>query len=327
MDHHKRKFDEDASQEKEDAPFKREKVLDEKYKISFHLEPDDEFDEYIQNVSGKVKYEGSTIGRLSAYLFERHNGFAEGFYDICDAPSAETQECSVLFFKDTGKLKGDFAHKASPTCNSGGYLHIVSVEVDEAHRGQGLGLTLLQKCLDHLAGSWTIAMMQPYPLHEKGEAFTRAVVAMGRHFARLGFQKCDTNSASERAKFWFLEGCRYTGQVLHKESVRDLEIILPLSQPTVTEVCEELRKIITQGAGEMTHDLNALSATEEANFKEKMAAVLARGASLDECGALHVAVANKRCHYLRPLIDLGEYTIVVEALVATKHLCSQKALD
>lgn len=103
------------------------------------------------DISGTVRCDGEDVGRLEAYLFTRKRK-ARGWYSKCDAISHETRECAVVFFEDNGTLQRAFASKVSAQCNSGGMLHIISVEINEEHRGRDLGVRLVKKLLDDFTG-------------------------------------------------------------------------------------------------------------------------------------------------------------------------------
>lgn len=293
-------------------PPKRERRITD-YSFLMRQEEDEDSDGQVDFINAKVKFEGATVGRLSGYLFHRDGEFAGGFYDTCDAICSETQECSVLFFKDTGRLQREFARTVSRTCNTGGFLYIESIEVDEEHRRQGLGLLLLQKCLNDIE-NWSIAIMLPFPLNLNGQQadadFATGITSLGRHFARLGFHQCDSNPVSERTKFWYLEECNYHGDILETESVQDLEVVHPSSKPVLNDLTKEIREIIMQGSEEVMYGPGAavpvVTENDVSQFKENISAVLARGGNLDESGALHFAVANQKDEFLRPLVELGK---------------------
>ena len=109
-----------------------------------------------------VSAERTVVGTLTAMSFVRHRG--GGFFGNADVRQ-DSMDMALACFDDFGRAKGALATVIKPEAraNRGTLLYLTEVIVDEAHRGNDLGLHFASAaCLDFFE-EWSLAMTEPYP--------------------------------------------------------------------------------------------------------------------------------------------------------------------
>jgi GNAT superfamily N-acetyltransferase len=275
----------------------------------------------VESYVGQVLLEDgkSEIGRLEAFEVTRYLS-SPNFYEWCDSIDQEVQECSTLFFDTKGRIQKKYVSKFPSAAKSDHpYVHITKICVDEAHRGKDLGIRLLKALLDQLDGTWSIAMMQPYPLYAGGAAFRLGIEKLTRYFARLGFKQVGTNASSSEIKFSALQLADYTGVILDKAAVQTLPVVLPVPEVVVSDVTKEIKKLIETTQIPDIRDQETLAllmtlgrpAFDPVAFEAKLREIQARGGDINAANALHYAAANNKYPLINSLIQCGKSLFLI----------------
>ncbi len=276
------------------------------YNFKFESQRGDEYSKQTDTVSGTVSVNDEEVGYISGHIIKR-NKCGNSFYTVCDAISSELQVSSTSLFTETGVPTGILKALVSSSCYDGGYLHIEEVKINKDHRGRDLGLTLFQKLLQHFAGQWTIAIIQPFPLEADLSigSFRQGIVSVSQYFARLGFRQVSNNDAQHENKFWYLEASTFSGSLLSKEESKQIPVALEIERKEQSVATKHINEIIEQH-GETARSLGTSSAQLVDSFRQAITAAVQAGASLDDAMCLQVAAANKHNAFIVPLIELGE---------------------
>ena len=240
------------------------------------------------------------------------------------------KRCGWNFFDHRGLLRDEYSEKLRPNYSKGGYLHIESVEVDNEHRGNTLGLMLMKAALDFQPRSWSVAFIKPYPLKYKPETdgpFSDVVTSLSRHFSRLGFKQM--GESEPESKYWALEASQYNGSIASKEEAAATCVAVSPTAPILSEISKEIRTLIYNFGRDITGTvMQVLSGTwripgttrtgivasevdsnqpegVQITFMNALADIINRGGDLNEARCLHVAVSNGKADLLPVLVAMG----------------------
>lgn len=263
--------------------------------------------------------EPTEIGYLEGFLLERPNDL---FFKVSDSISQELQELSVMFCNAEGRADRVHHEKLTtyPSTLLGGFLQIYKVEIHPAHQKLDLGLWLVHETLAFVQNEFTLAVMVPCPLsrHERvwgrdglpedpfqnEESRNRCAeneVKVRRHFARMGFHQAGRTRRLATSFFLARDGyfqgeqpSRAIENWVRKPDAHKIDVYVPPSKPTPTGLDRQLA--LALHLGESTSAV--VRAIED---------LLARGASIENAKAVHIAAANSALGppILRTLSRLG----------------------
>jgi hypothetical protein len=283
-----------------EQPTKRQKMenVDKDVSYSFDIKIKKNYDSsQIKNIVGTVKLHGQEVGSLTAYLISRDRQFLSN----CDIISQEIHECSSIFFDSRGRIDDECTKYFSPTCSNAAYLHISSVDINDEHRHQSLGLRLLWHMFQHpkVAGQWSIAFM--FPFLNQIEDFSKAdavKVSLARYFSRIGFRQVPL------MKWWFMEPSHLLiDNFLTKEVSDSIPVHIPI-------------KKIIHGTDELSSKMSNLirNYLNVRAFEVSLDSLIAQGGDINKSGLLQSAVANNREELIPVLFARGALLNQVDEL-------------
>jgi hypothetical protein len=271
----------------------------------------------ITMIEGTIKLQGKIIGTVDCQLISR----GEGFYYACDTISEEIQKCAVFFFDNQGRFQADHELRTtlSEGCNEGGFLYLNQVKINELQfRGKELGVKLIHKLLQRLAGKWSVCFVHPIPINALLEdplfndrTYNEKLVGYCQCYARIGFQQCSKNDASSQTAYWCLDATKYTGDnIMTKEESKLVQVVMEIQEQKLNEDNEKISEIIAS-----FRNLNPTRCEIE-TCKTQIKVVLAGGlANLNTGHALHYAMANLGYALIIPLVELGKFILNTSSLL------------
>ena len=241
------------------------------------------------------------IGSATGYIINR---FLCGgnFHSDCDEISQEMQGCGVGLMDHNGRVRNHLRDSigGKTAVDEGGFLYIENIKVEKEHRGQEVGLLMLQALLrdSALERLWTFAAIMPSPLNldydeicppEHAVPREEAVIKLSRYYARLGFQQ-----DPKTKDYWFLHADTFLNDALM--SVEDSRLVPvavhhPPAKPEGVDK-EMIKALLSSGANET-----------EADLLVRLQPLVAAGADVNRARALHYSCANRKRHLIFPLVS------------------------
>jgi GNAT superfamily N-acetyltransferase len=178
--------------------------------IRFSIEVDTEDEEpsrVIRKIDGTVfEYAGESdkekqIGNLQCFLVQP--GLAaergESLFEAMDSISDATMDCyEALFDPDTNEWSDSVQELYSGGPISPDLLFIDRVELDERHRGKGIGRDVVQGIIETFGLHCGLIVCKPFALQYEGWAETYSVAEQ----ADPGFEKRESDAFGRVSKFW-----------------------------------------------------------------------------------------------------------------------------
>jgi hypothetical protein len=239
--------------------------------------------ECVQRAGGGKKtvvgsLEGSLLIRGLSEIGSKRFRFCN-FHSICDDISKEMQEISTTLCNADGSLRPDnidgLGEADASWADEQGFFHLETLEVDETHRHQDLGVRFLRSLLEWLNTDadvdemWTFAIVEAGTLESEHDTYRKALL----QFARLGFRQQAFGSS-----LWYIIPRRVG--LLAKSEVGKMEIS---HIPKAPEVKKGDRPLIAF--------LDTMSkAKPAADFGKKLDKLCAAGAKVARALALHHAI-------------------------------------
>lgn len=201
----------------------------------------------------------------------------------------------------------------------GGFFHIYSVEVRQAHQGLDLGLRMVDEALRMLGTRWTLAVLKTEPLGRQGhweenfryEGFAdtedkQKLVEEGtdkvkRYWSRMGFVQSG-QTASLHDSYFLCRDTYFQGGTSNepllwksKEEAAQVTILAPVRRPQLTGSDLELKQVLEGSTG---------TPQQEETRVSQILNLVRQGASIVNTNALHIAAANGETELLRALLEL-----------------------
>ena len=228
--------------------------------------------------------DGKAVGRWSANVLERDGVL--GFFEECDAVSAELQEVGCTFCEDDGSLRLQALKKAG--VDYGGLCYVKNVTLDgdvsTAERAECIRLLLDS---DHL--DWTLAVYIPESRgRPEGETVLEAWQRDAESFFRAGFVQAVDVKEYHVVPFLYATHAMLTGPLRAPDAMQ-VEGRTPSLVGEPTALDEQLRRVML----------------DQVNLP-KVKELVAQGASITRSGALHICCFNYATHagLIRPLLEL-----------------------
>jgi hypothetical protein len=169
----------------------------------------------------------------------------------------------------------------------GGFLHVNSVSVEDAHMGHDLGLRLLHETFVFLKSQWNLAVMCPssyFDFSAPSDSDHKEIQKVAsRELARIGFQQKGRNA--DECNAWYLTSLTYFGneqspksssEIMRKwktkSQVQILDTYLPPEKHEPTGVDKELANLVNEARKkrnpleQMLHNMKRLVENQNASI-------------------------------------------------------------
>ena len=337
-------------EDEEDPPTREGTVEDSQdieasnYWFKFTLRKHCDFDSQ-QWVRGQVMHRPAAgqmeqcVGDLKGNLIDRDHRPRWNFHELCDAESAELQGMSTALCNQDGTLRFDRIQNLNRdehwACSHGGFLQVEIVRLEQAHRGNDIGLRFFCALLEWLTDSWSLAVIHPAP-HNNHSPSAGEMIAAGlsgptpaqqqscqdatskicRHFSRLGFQQAAIGS-----DYWYLPSTEVVS--LKKKDVVDLQITQVEAAPLIEDIDKPLADLVVRLAAA---DRDML---DPGSLHAAIRQAVERGGSVARINGLHRAAANgmSRLSSMGLLVELGQSVNQRDFAQNTPLHCTASRLD
>lgn len=167
--------------------------------------PNGEPSEYVIDISGNIMFEGDgpehrRVGNVHAQLVQvgRARNDRYPVDDVFDVSQELDDVYAALFDPETAEMKESIRDQFEVMGSD--ILILSSIEIDAEHRGHGLGLAVISRCIDVWEPSDGLVVCKPFPL--QFDSSRRDDVAWKQRLGTEAFVKDQQAATTKLATYW-----------------------------------------------------------------------------------------------------------------------------
>jgi len=278
----------------------------------------------VQKIEASLHYQTHEVGQLTGIILPRPQRV---FYEMADEYGGELQRLACMFCDKDGCANRIETGMPAEDVNSGGFLHIDRMKIEQGHKGQDLGLLMLHHLLFFVKDDWKLAVLEAVPQSDRlcVENGTAAVVTddkfaevkdkLQRHYARMGFQQAGRDG--DTCDSWFLTAFKYfqnntkvSTTWKSRVEIQSLDVYVPPAKYRPRGLDLELRRLVQECA-----PLNQVTT------------IVRSGASIHGSRVLFILAAknDEDTPILKTLVGLGDVNEADETGCRPLHIAALKA--